>query len=321
MIWWWGLLLAGAALPTLAAGPNDAMQWLQRVATSAQKLTYTGVFSYHSGNQSETSRITHLVEGGSEMERLEALDGSPREVIRRDDEIKCYLSQSHQVIVERAAGRRAFPALVPVGLGGLNDYYVIRKGEAGRVAGLESQAIVVEPRDELRYGHRYWVDSQSGMLLKASMVDGRGAPLETFAFSELRVGGPVDRNDLKPRLGADGGDWKVRNVRTSEVRGDSSQWLVRGDVPGFRMISSMKRQVGPEAPESIHMVFSDGLAVVSVFIEPQPGGKEKSEAAELAMGAINVYRRPLEGYQLVVMGDVPPVTLKRLGDGIERKRP
>ena len=319
MTWLWALLLAGAALPALAAGSNDALQWLQRVATSAQKLTYTGVFMYRSGGQSETSRITHLVDGGSELERLEALDGSPREVIRHNDEVKCYLSETHQVIVERAGGRRAFPALLPVGLGALGEHYVIRKGELGRIAGVDSQAIIVEPRDDLRYGHRYWVDTQSGMLLKASMVDERGNALETFSFTELRIGGPVDRNDLKPRLGVDGGDWKVRNVRATEARGESAQWLVRGELPGFNRISSMKRQAQPEAPESIHLVYSDGLAAVSVFIEPLGGTKEKPEADEMTMGAINVYRRPVDNYQLVIMGDVPPAALKRLGDSIERR--
>jgi sigma-E factor negative regulatory protein RseB len=315
----WALLLAAVTLPACAGGSGDALQWLQRVATSAQKLTYTGVFMYRSGSQSETSRISHLVEGGNELERLEALDGSPREVIRHNDEIKCYLSESHQIIVERAGGRRAFPALLPVSLGGLSDSYVIRKGEPGRVAGLDSQAIIVEPKDDLRYGHRYWVDTQSGMLLKATMVDERGNPLETFTFTELRIGGPVDRNDLKPRLGAESGDWKVRNVRATETRGESSQWMVRGELPGFHRISSMRRQASPEAPESIHLVYSDGLAAVSVFIEPQGTAKEKPEVGEMAMGAINVYRRPLDNYRLVVMGDVPAATLKRLGDSIERR--
>lgn len=313
------LLLAGLALPAWAGSSSDAVQWLQRVVTSAQKLTYSGVFMYRSGSQSETSRITHLVDRGNELERLEALDGSPREVIRRNDEIKCYLSESHQVIVERAGGRRAFPALLPASLGGLNDYYVIRKGEPGRVAGLDSQSVIVEPKDDLRYGHRYWVDAQSGMLLKASMVDERGNPLETFTFTELHIGGPVDRSDLAPRLGANGADWKVRNVRATEVRGDASQWLVGSELPGFHRISIMKRQAGPDAPEGMHMVYSDGLAAISVFIEPLAAAKEKPEVGETTMGAINVYRRVVENFQLVIMGDVPPAALKRLGDSIERR--
>lgn len=314
------LLFAGLALPAWAWGANDALQWLQRVATSAQKLTYAGVFMYRSGDHSESSRIIHLVDGGNELERLEALDGSPREVIRRNDEVKCYLSEGHQVIVERAGGRRAFPGLLPASLGSLSDHYVIRKGEVGRVAGLESQAIIVEPKDELRYGHRYWVDAQSGMLLKASMLDERGNVLETFTFTELRIGGPVDRSELAPRLGGNGADWKVRNVRAGEVRGgDAGQWVVGAELPGFHRISVMKRQAAPEAPEAIHIVYTDGLAAVSVFIEPLAGSKDKPESGETAMGAINVYRRMLDNYQLVVMGDVPPLTLKRLGDSIERR--
>lgn len=310
-------LLAGAALPALAAGSGDAMQWLQRVVSAPQRLSYTGVFMYRNGNQTETSRITHLVDNGNELERLETLDGSQREVFRRNDEVRCILSESRLMIVEQGGARRFFPALIPASLGGLGESYDIRKGDVGRVAGLEAQSIVVEPKDKLRYGRRFWVDSQSGMLLKATLVDEAGKPLEVFAFTELRVGeGVVDRNSLlaKPV----GNDWRVRNVHNSEGRVDAGQWSFNYELPGFRRVSSVRRQTGLEASDGLHLVFSDGLAAISVFIEPA-SGKERPEAGELSMGAINVYRRWLPNYKLVLMGDVPPAALKLFGDGIERR--
>jgi sigma-E factor negative regulatory protein RseB len=315
--------LAGSMLmlPVYAqqAGTGDALQWLQRVATASQKLTYSGVFVYQSGSRRETSRITHLVEGSGEYERLEALDGSPREVVRENDEVKCFLPESRLLIVERRGSRRTFPALLPGSLAGLTEYYSIRKGATGRIAGLESFSILIEPKDELRYGYQLWVDPQTGLLLKAGLVNEKGEALETFAFTELKIGGPVDRQALKSGLEKSSGDWQVYNVRSSEARNDDGQWTFRNALPGFRRMSSAKRQLRPGAPEGTHMIFSDGLAAVSVFFEPQ-AGPGSSDVAPVAMGAINVYKRHVGDTQLVVMGDVPAAALRRFADGIEPRK-
>lgn len=311
------LVLALLAWPCRAQAPNDALMWLQRVADAAQKLTYSGTFVFQSGNRSESSRIVHLVEGGSEFERIEVLDGSPREVVRKDDEVKCFLPESRLLIVERRGSRRAFPALLPASLAGLSEHYTIRKGQVGRVAEREGQMVLVSPRDDLRYGHQFWIDTQSGLLLKASLLNERSEPLETFAFTKLDIGGAVDRELLRPRSGGQGGDWQVQNVRATEMRGDDP-WLFRTQLPGFRKLSGMKRQARPDGPESSHVVFSDGLAAVSVFIEPL--GKDQFEPGQFSMGAINVYKRLLGDHRLVAMGDVPLAALQRLGDGVERKK-
>lgn len=317
-------LLAGCvvgfslASPVFADAPMDALQWLQRVTAAAQKLTYSGTFVYQSGSQTETSRISHLYEAGNELERIEVLDGSPREVLRRNDEVQCFLPESRLMIVEKRGARQSFPALLPASMAGLMDHYSIRKGGTGRVAGLESQSILIEPKDDLRYGHQLWIDTQSGLLLKAGLVNERGEPLESFAFTELRIGAPVDREALKPRSSPD--DWKIHNVRASEAKGDSGQWLFRTQLPGFRKVSGMRRESQGNMPEMTHMIFSDGLAAISVFIEPLAGRKDKPEIGHFAMGAINIYKRIVGDYLLVAMGDVPQTALKRLADGVEPKR-
>lgn len=312
-----GCLLAALALPVAAQAPADALQWLQRMADAAQKLNYAGTFVYQSGHQTETSRITHLVDGGDELERLEVLDGSPREVVRVNDEVKCFLPESRLLIVERRRSRAtpSFPALLPDSLAGLAEHYTISKGALGRVAGFESQSILIKPKDGLRYGHRLWIDAASGLLLKSAVVDERGEPLETFAFTELRIGGPVERASLKPRNEMKDG-WKVQNVRTSEPRADD--WNFRNLVPGFRKVAGMKRQARADGPEINHVIFSDGLAAISVFIEPL--GRNKPEGGPLNVGAVNAYKRIAADHVFVVMGDVPPASLKKIADGIEPKK-
>lgn len=317
--WLLGGLIAGIAMPVWADPPVDALQWLNRVTAAAKSVSYTGTFIYQSGAKTEISRITHLAEAGHELERLEVLDGSPREVLRDNDVVKCFLPESRLLIVERRKGHhgQTFPALLPASLTGLTEHYTIRKGSTARVAGLESQAILIEPKDDLRYGHQFWIDSGSGLLLKAGLINERGETLETFAFTDLRVGGPVDRNALKPHVDTEGGDWTVRDVRTSESRGDNSPWQFRAQLPGFRKVMGMKRQGQPDMPEMTHVVFSDGLAAISVFIEPLNG--RTPETGAFAMGAVNVFKRVAGDYVFVVMGDVPPTSLKKLAEGIEVK--
>ena len=316
------LLLGAAALLVGVARAEpasaDAVGWLGRIATAAQKLSYTGVFVYQNGQHSETSRIVHVVDLWGEQERLEAMDGSPREVLRTDGEVVCYLPAQRMVLKDQEGEHQAFPASLPASLSGLSESYLIRKGDVVRIAGQDAQQIVLEPRDTFRYGHLLWADVGSGLLLKARMVDEKNEILEQFTFTQVQIGGTIDRAALKSRLAAGAGDWRVHDARGSEELADVRGWSFRNSIPGFRKTASLKRDLGANGREVVHLVFSDGVASISVFIEPVLP-KEKPVAGLFKSGATTIYKR-IAGDQLVtVLGEVPPRTLKRLGDGIERK--
>jgi sigma-E factor negative regulatory protein RseB len=317
------LLVAGG--PVWAGQQEDALSLLNRLSTAARRLNYTGTFVYQDGAHSETSRIIHFIDGGNELERLEALDGSPREVVRTNDEVKCYLPDSHLIIVERRSRQRGFPALLPAGMADLGEYYVLRRGAPARIAGFDSQSIQLEPRDQYRYGHTFWVHADSGLLLKAGMFDEHGDTLESFAFTQLQIGGPIDRRSLQPHFGnsaAEGGDWQIDHVEPQESRGDDPAWVIRNPLPGFRRVAGMRRPARADAPASTHVIFSDGLASISVFIEPISGADDAKQLGLSHVGATNVYKRVVGDSLVVVIGEVPAVSLTRLGDSIEaRKRP
>jgi len=311
------LLFASAALLAPAAfAAEDALALLQRIAQGSRQLTYSGTFVYRSGGKVDTSRIAHSLNGGLEVERIEALDGSPREVVRAGSEVKCFFPDEKLVIVENRATQSGFPALLPAGLGNLPEHYAIRGGSQGRVAGIKSRAVLLEPRDGLRYGHEFWMDSDSGLLLKANLVGEHGETLESFTFTQVKIGGPLEEGALKPRF--DRERVTVQQVRATEAKPEEMGWTFRTQLPGFRKVAAMRRQVSPDTPESLHVVFSDGLASISVFIEP--GGVAGEADAISSVGPLNVYRRQLAEHRLVVMGEVPALAVKRLGDGIERRR-
>ena len=309
-------LLLGAALAALPALADEPLVLLQKIAHGSRQLTYSGTFVYRSGQRVDSSRIVHSVQDGVEVERIEALDGSPREVLRSGSEVKCFFPDEKLLIVENRASQRGFPALLPTGLGSLPEYYMIRENGTARVAGVQSRALRLEPRDALRYGHEFWMDHASGLLLKANLIGERGEILESFTFTQVSIGGPLEQGALAPRF--QGERLRVQQVRTSDLRGDDMGWAFRNMLPGFRKLGMVKRQLAPDQPESLHAVFSDGLASISVFIES--GGMGGETDAVASMGPVNIYRRQLGEYRLVVMGEVPPLAVKRLGDGIERRR-
>lgn len=315
------LLALGGALAAPAYGDQhgDALAWLQKMAAAAQRLNYTGTFTYQSGDSSETSRITHLVDASGEQERLEVLDGSPREVVRSNDEVKCFLPDDKVVIVEKRGQYKAFPALLPASVGSLGEHYHIRKGDVSRVAGLDSQLVILEPMDSLRYGHHFWADIASGLILKARTVNERNETIEQFVFNQLQINGIIDRATLKPKFDPEGKAWRVHNARSSQSLSAGGEWLFKTQLPGFKKSAGMRRQARQEGgKETTHFVFTDGLASISVFIEPLMG--QKAEKATYSVGAINVYKRVAGKHLLTVLGEVPMATLMRLGDGMELRK-
>mgnify|MGYP003411305794 FL=1 len=212
------LLAFGGALAAPAYGDQhgDALAWLQKMASAAQKLNYTGTFTYQSGGNAETSRITHLVDAAGEQEKLEVLDGSPREVVRSNDEVKCFLPDDKLVIVEKRGRYKAFPALLPASVNSLGEFYLIRVGDVSRVAGFDSQLILLEPKDTLRYGRLLWAEINSGLILKARTVNERNETIEQFAFTQLQINVPINKETLKPRFGAESTAWRIHNAQASQ---------------------------------------------------------------------------------------------------------
>jgi len=299
--------------------PTDPLNWLGRISSAAHKLNYTGTFIYQSGKSVETSRIAHLVENGAEYEKLEALDGSPREVVRNNDEVQCFLPDQKLVIVDQSSARRSFPARLPASPSALAENYRIRKGEVVRIAGLESQQIILEPKDDFRFGHQLWADMASGLLLRARLIGEKGESVEQFAFNEVQIGAPVDKEKLKPRF-SHAADWRVVQARGSEVRVEDTGWVFRNSIPGFRQVVSVLRPArGKERGEAYHVLFSDGLAAVSVFIEPVPA-KAHAQSGMSTSGAVNIFRRHVADHLITVLGEVPPRTLVRIADGVEMRK-
>lgn len=307
-------LLAFFCLPAIAlAEPpaGDGSAWLQKIASVAHRLNYSGTFVYNHGGYMETSRIAHLSDESGEHERMEVLDGSPREIIRNNDEVICFISANKTVIVEKRKARKSFPALLPQQLSGINENYVIKLAGIERVAGHDCQSVILEPRDIYRYGHRFCADTATGLLLKASTLTEKNEIVDQFAFTQVSIGGAIEREQLQPKFAI---PRQVNEPQSASAKADPG-WQVKSPPAGFKKILELKRAFPGKKYPANHLVFSDELAAVSVFIEPL-SGVDKPVSGLSKQGAINVYTKSISDHQVTVLGEVPPVTVMQIANSV-----
>lgn len=305
------LLLCTVAGWANAQASPEALDWLRRIYQATETLSYTGTFVYQRhGERTETSRITRLAGASGGLEKLEAMDGTPREILRTRNEIRCYLPESKTVKVDRRRDPRAFPALLPADVSALAEHYAITLGATERIAGHVCRAVELMPRDDLRYGYRLWADMRTGMLLKAETLGAQKETVEQFTFVQLEIG-RVPRDKLRPPRAAR--EWRVEQFGAAPA--DLSGWSVGLDLPGFRKIVEIRRLLRDTQPVG-QVVYSDGLAAVSIFIEPLTGRTEAARLGLTGMGAVNVVTREVANHLVTVVGEAPAASVQRIADTV-----
>jgi sigma-E factor negative regulatory protein RseB len=311
-------VVAPSALAQQAPPPLDASQWLQKMYTASKKLSFSGTFIYQHGPFMETSRIARSVNGANSQERLEVLEGTPREILRTNDDVTCYLPGSMTVKVEKAVVARPFPGLLPGHMKDVEAHYTVRKGDVWRVAGHECQSILLEPRDAFRYGQRLCADTATGMLLKAQTLNEKHEVIEQFAFTQIRIGS-VERTDLKSRFAGKGQDWRVEHADMSPANFADLGWTLKAVPDGFQRVTEVKRRVGG-SPDVGQIVLSDGMSAVSVFIEPA-ANRTVRQLGAARQGATSVYTRKVDDYLVTVVGEVPADSARVIAQGVEYRKP
>ncbi len=295
--------------------PRSEAQWIQAARSAAQRVNYTGTIIYQAGSEIRSSRITHLFDGTRSHERIQTLDGKPREYLRHrsdsDDEVQCLIPESKKILVEKRSVEESFPSLSGASPEEILQRYDARLGAVERVAGLDAQALALEPRDAARYAYRLWIDRATGLLLRAQTLNERREVIEQIGFSDVRIGDPIDRSSLKPAWSTDG--WSVVQSEYRKTNLAKQGWIVP-TPDGFRKTREVARRMG--TTEAMQVVFADGLATVSVFIEPGSPVIEPPSAVQMR-GPTAVFSRRISAALVTVVGEVPPGTIRAVAQSVE----
>ena len=302
---------AGLLLVPGMARADAALDWLKRAATAAKQQNYSGVYVYHHGEHVEGLRVYHRSDAAGEQEKVEVLDGTPRQFLRINNDVYCHLPDGKHVRLERNAARRFFPALLPAQPSGLAEHYDVKLGGVERVAGRVCQVVTLEPRDGYRYAFNLWLDRQTGLPLKSRIVNSNGGVVSMFVFSEIQVGKAPDvqlfRNDMAGK----------RIQKASLDQPAEVAWSVT-PPPGYERVQEAVRTLPGKREPVTHLVFSDGLSVLSMFVEQADPQVQRLQGLS-AEGAIGVYARQVDGYAVTTLGEVPNQALIETGNSVRKK--
>jgi sigma-E factor negative regulatory protein RseB len=168
----------------------------------------------------------------------------------------------------------------------------------------------------MRYGHRLWADIGTGMLLRAKTFNEKNEILEQFTFTQIKIGGNIGRDQIKSRYLRQSKDWRIEDSGATRANLAESGWTIRTRPPGFRTVAELIRTVGGTGGVG-HIVLSDGLAAISVFIEPATSKRLTPQPGLAQQGAINVYTRPVGNYWVTVVGEAPAESVKYVANAVE----
>lgn len=310
---WRGVLLG---LLSASAWAGDASDWLARLGDAYRTVNFSGTFVYSYADGVETLSVVHSSSNGHVQERMQSLNGVPREILRDGDSVACILPDSNKVVVGDGANKfNVAGRYQNLDIDKLADLYTVSMGNRLRIANRNCRLLTIEPRDLLRYGYRLCLDEQHGVLLRSQVTDEIGKVVEDMVFTDIRFPSHIEGSELAASVRLDHFD--VVQQSSADLKNPASRsehWMI-GNVPAGFTARGVLWGNGVE-----HRVLSDGLATISVFIEALP----KAESPQLGaaqVGAVKTYSTRVGDYLATVVGEVPAATVRQVASSIRRIGP
>jgi sigma-E factor negative regulatory protein RseB len=296
-----------------AASAQEARSWLDKMNRAVEELNYQGTFVHVLEGSAETLRIIHRREAGQSSERIESLDGAGREIIRHGNQVQCILPDRRVVLLEDPKDVSPLVSALPSYSDEIEPHYALDLHATARVANRPAQILEIKPRDSFRYGYMLWLDQETAMPLKSQLIDDQGAIVEQILFTSIDLHSQIPAQAIDPTIDT-AGFTTLRPPESSQLAADIP-WRAAKVPGGFKLSVAQQSQIaGSEYPVE-HLVYSDGLATVSVFIEDP---KTKSEVSEgfSKMGSTNAFSLTLRGRKVTAVGEVPRQTVRTIASSL-----
>jgi sigma-E factor negative regulatory protein RseB len=310
-------LFLALILPVVGEANQEAEHWLKKMTAAVDSLNYEGTMILIHDNHVETMHVLHGSDQRGVKERLVSLTGEAREVIRNQDVLTCIWPGSRYIMVARGRTRTGIPTRLPGEVDRLSEHYDLVISGTDRIAGLACKMIEINPKDDFRYGYRFCIDEQSGILLKSVMLGPESHPVEQVMFTDLRLLDHIPDTQFEPHVADEGYTWHTVTARDQKsMRRPDLAWRIDRMPAGFQISENVKRRIAANPQPVQHIILSDGLASVSVFIDNSEIGNEAFFTGLTGKGSMHAYSRNVNSHHVTVVGEVPEVTVKLIAQSI-----
>jgi sigma-E factor negative regulatory protein RseB len=295
----------------------DPQLLIDEMSKASRDLNYDGIFVYRLGKQIDTMRIIHKSDADGVYERLVSLTGSAREVIRNKDEVKCFFPEDKTVVVDKSRLGKLISTYLPSPIKLISDFYSFELAGEDRVAGKAAWIVNIRPKDKYRYGYQLWIEKKSRLLLKSELKNQLGVTLEQIMFTQLDVLDDIDSALLQPSISGQDYTWhnNVKNV-SLEINSEK-QWKATWLPIGFTMSEQEKETMMTSQMPVEHLVYTDGLAMVSLYVEKLNQPDDGKVTGLSSFGGVNTFAIHAEGYQITAVREVPKVTVKLMASSVK----
>jgi len=299
---------------TLAAERIEPNEWLSRMGAAVQMTSYEGTVIRIQDGKAEALKVIHTVSDGVIREKVVAQEGNGLEIIRNGNEVHCILPDRQSVLVEEWDDQSTLFSTLPtseVRFGSEYDVSIVREE---RVAGRQAILVAIRPHDGYRYGHRIWLDTETAFPLQTQLIGEDGTALEQVKFADISLNKIIHASALAPSYSTENYRWLKQPARhISHVL--ETEWA-SSDIPqGFRAVATHGEILPGGDAVVTHIMFSDGLASVSVFVAPRDAAFSEGPSR---VGGSNSYSAIVDGHRVTAVGEVPAMTVKQIATTMRR---
>jgi len=298
--------------PLLSFAMEDPWLILEKSAKASQQLNYEGVFHSQSSSESNSTHVIHANIDNKEYCLLKMLDGAPNEVFCSGDMV--YVTSQDGLLIKKRKNQFLFPSVLPSDIKHLKKNYQLSFGEKKRVADRMAQHIELKAKDNLRFNYHIWIDEKNLLPLKLIVTNNKNQPIEQSTFTTIAFSEVIDKDIFEKNINLS----KVYVSKNKFIENYVSNkfWNLKNLPSGFKEVDLISRRVNGLNLLDYQIIFSDGLAYVSLFIRPITRGTEPKEGT-VAIGPTNISARYQDGYQIMSVGMVPPETVNTFSGAIE----
>ena len=306
------LTLICFVFPLLSFAMEDPWLILEKSAKASQQLNYEGVFHSQSSSESNSTHVIHANIDNKEYCLLKMLDGAPNEVFCSGDMV--YVTSQDGLLIKKRKNQFLFPSILPSDIKHLKKNYQLSFGEKKRVADRMAQHIELKAKDNLRFNYHIWIDDKNLLPLKLIVTNNKNQPIEQSTFTTIAFSEVIDKDIFEKNINLS----KVYVSKNKFIENYVSNkfWNLKDLPSGFKEVDLISRRVNGLNLLDYQIIFSDGLAYVSLFIRPITRGTEPKEGT-VAIGPTNISARYQDGYQIMSVGMVPPETVNTFSGALE----
>lgn len=316
-VFWMLATIGGAVLSSVAlAQQRSPADWLELMTAAVATTSYQGTVIRRKRGDSEALKVVHKIVDGVVNERVTSQEGNGLEIIRIGNDVHCILPDKKSVLVEGWNNQSTLFSPLPRKEAVGTPQYDLSLMREGRIAGRKAVLLAVRPHDEFRYAHRIWLDQSSGFPLQTEVLNYDGELIEEVKFADISFSDDINDDAFDPTISLEGFTWYKEPFRQVESVSVETDWSADDLPAGFRAISTSTEQLPDSSlPDTTHIVYSDGVANVSVFIESSRGDEKTGWSI---LGATNSYSVAVDGFQVTAVGEVPGITVQRIASSMRR---